>query len=51
MLNWKLLGILVLCLYDRGELGVEVRSTILGNGDGQDETRVTTKKEWDELDA
>lgn len=51
MLNWKLLGILVLCLYARGELGIEVRSTILGNEDGQDEMRVTTKKEGDELDA
>lgn len=51
MLNWKLLGVLVLCLYARGELGIEIRSTILGNGDGQDEMRVTTKKEGDELDA
>ena len=32
MLNWKLLGILVLCLFAGGELGTEARSVIWGNG-------------------
>ena len=33
MLNWKLLGILVLCLFAGGELGAEARSVIWGDGE------------------
>lgn len=37
MLNWKLLGILVLCLHARGEVGTEAGSAVWGQmRDGQD---------------
>lgn len=44
MLNWKLLGILVLCLYTGGELGIEARVQFGVMGDGQGEKKETTKE-------
>ena len=51
LLNWKLLGILVLCLYTGGGLGLEARVQSKVMGGGQGEKRVTTKKEGGSLDA
>lgn len=50
MLNWKLLGILVLCLYTGGRLGIEARVQFKVIGGGQGEKRVITE-EGGELDA
>lgn len=43
MLNWKLLGTLVLCLYTGGELGREARVQFGMMGEGQGEKATPEK--------